>query len=201
MGFYCVLTTPQATPDEVILASKLLLPGRLCYALLSWEYDPEHKIVCQKAMVNLLVMAVLNMVTDIALFLLPLPVLWKLQLSMKQKLQLGLVFGVGIFVIAVTTARIPVILEHSVDQKTRSRWASIEIVTACLVANVAFFYALLKDLRDGHSDSRASISSTAARSIRTKSYSNPAKLVFSKEIRRTDELESTREGSKQSLED
>lgn len=34
IGLYCVLSRPSATPEQTMLAMKLLLPGRLCYALL-----------------------------------------------------------------------------------------------------------------------------------------------------------------------
>lgn len=71
---------------------------------------------------------------------------------------------------------------------TSVQWASIEIVTACLVANVAFFYALLRELRDGHSNSKAMISTSTARSS-VVSFPNVAKSSFSKDIRRTDKME------------
>ncbi|KAE9971310.1 hypothetical protein EG328_005728 [Venturia inaequalis] len=239
---YNVLSGPNASPEATIVAQKLLLPARLCYALFqwclklcladfyfrltdrstympqtsqflwwfivstfaavlvttllecrplskAWEYDPKHTIVCQRGLINLLVMASLNVITDIALILLPIPVLWKLRLLMKQKLQLCLIFGVGIFVITVTFIRIPITLYHGDDQKTRSMWASVEIVTACLVANVAFFYALLKDWRDGHSNSKGYISSYTARGSITSYHLGSAKSDFSKGIRRTDEVE------------
>lgn len=35
------------------------------------------------------------------------------------------------------------------------KWASIEIATACVVANVSFYYALLKDWSQGHEQSSA----------------------------------------------
>lgn len=34
MSLYYVLTGLNASPEETVLAMKLLLPGRLCYALL-----------------------------------------------------------------------------------------------------------------------------------------------------------------------
>jgi hypothetical protein len=63
----------------------------------SWEYDPSYhsklvvpiyqihadlrSVVCQKGLSNLLTMAISNIVTDIALILLPIPVLWRMRLS------------------------------------------------------------------------------------------------------------------------
>jgi len=98
-------------------------------------------------------MAITNIATDVGLIVLPIPVLWNMTLSWYKKLQLILLFGVGIFVVVVTAVRLPLIFKGSVAQEIRTLWASIEIATACFVSNVAFYYALLKDLRKGHSNS------------------------------------------------
>ncbi|KAH8736634.1 hypothetical protein BGZ61DRAFT_490240 [Ilyonectria robusta] len=97
---------------------------------------PNH---CSRGVVNLLVMAVFNALTDIALLALPFPMLYNTQLSRKHKIQLSFLFGIGFVVVAITIIRVPLILISS--------WASIEIVCACVVANAAFFYALVKDLQ------------------------------------------------------
>jgi hypothetical protein len=126
-------------------------------------------------------MAITNIVTDIFLIIFPIPLLWRMQLSktkyvssdapnnastdlhsVYRKIQLAIIFSVGIFVIAVTSARLPLIFDRGNRQATRSIWASIEMGTACLVSNVGFFYALGKDVKNGHSNSgaatRASVS-------------------------------------------
>ncbi|KAF2096908.1 hypothetical protein NA57DRAFT_78498 [Rhizodiscina lignyota] len=127
-----------------------------------WQYDPKRAIPCQKGLANLLTMAISNILTDVALIALPIPMLYRMQLSPGKKLQLILLFSVGIFVIGVTIARLPLIFDNSVEQSSRSMWASIEMATSCIVANFAFYYALLKDLRDGHSNSAATMSAAAA---------------------------------------
>ncbi|PNP58800.1 hypothetical protein FNYG_15008 [Fusarium nygamai] len=115
---------------------------------LAWMIVPEDQgHLCSKGLVNLLVMAVSNAVTDIALIILPFPVLLQAKLDLKHKLQLSLLFGIGIIVVAITIIRVPLILIASVTQGARSMWASIENVCACIVANAAFFYALIKDFQ------------------------------------------------------
>jgi len=109
-------------------------------------------------------MAIANMITDIMLILLPIPVLWKMTMSTSKKIQVILLFSVGIFVVCVTIARLPLIIDDSIAQSVRSLWASIEMSTACLVANMSFYYALLKDLRHGHSEARASLSAASQNS-------------------------------------
>jgi len=131
---------------------------------LFWAYSPGKDIACQKGLANLLTMAIANMITDIMLILLPIPVLWKMTMSTSKKIQVILLFSVGIFVVCVTIARLPLIIDDSIAQSVRSLWASIEMSTACLVANMSFYYALLKDLRHGHSEARASLSAASQNS-------------------------------------
>lgn len=91
-----------------------------------------------------------------------------------SKGQLSVLFGIGIIVVAITIIRIPLIFMSSVTQSSRSlvrhvefwsvswltysqQWASIEILCACVVANAAFFYAIVKDLQSrSHSHSSSS---------------------------------------------
>lgn len=52
-----------------------------------------------------------NLIEDVLIILLPLPVLWRLKLDTRRKLALSAIFSLGIFIIAVTGVRIKVILE------------------------------------------------------------------------------------------
>lgn len=76
-------------------------------------------------------MAIANMLTDIALILLPIPVVWRMSLSRAKKIQLSLIFGVGIFVVAVTIARVPLVLNDGVSQTVRSMVGSLGLL--CLL--------------------------------------------------------------------
>lgn len=71
----------------------------------SWEYDPSHQsqsfvalnnssaylwpVSCQKGLSNLLTMAICNIVTDVALILLPIPVLWRMRLSTAKSVAIS----------------------------------------------------------------------------------------------------------------
>ncbi|KPM39234.1 hypothetical protein AK830_g7359 [Neonectria ditissima] len=123
---------------------------------LMWELSTaDHRDECHRALGNLILMAVCNIISDVALIILPFPILQHLRLDFKTKIQLGFLFSVGAVVVAITILRIPLILNQSVSQKSRSMWASIEILCACVVANTPFFYALLKDLQRRHDDRTA----------------------------------------------
>ncbi|KAK2739660.1 hypothetical protein FQN57_006493 [Myotisia sp. PD_48] len=114
---------------------------------LYWRPDAAHH-PCRKGEVNLLTMAALNIATDVALILFPIPLLWRMtSLGVQAKLQLTLLFLVGILVVAITITRIPLIFSHSIAQESRTLWASIEIVCSNVVANAAFYYALWKELQ------------------------------------------------------
>jgi hypothetical protein len=110
------------------------------------------EVACNRAVGNLILMAVCNIILNVALIILPFPMLRHLRLDLKEKLQLGFLFSVGAVLVAITVLRLPLILNQSVSQRSRSMWASIEILCACIVANTPFFYALVKDLQRQHDD-------------------------------------------------
>ncbi|KAM5362624.1 hypothetical protein ACJZ2D_012453 [Fusarium nematophilum] len=113
---------------------------------LMWQLEPS----CSRAIANLITMGVFNIASDIALIVLPFPTLRAVQLDLKTKVQLGFLFSIGGVVIIITTLRLPLILNQSLSQKSRSIWAAVEILCACIVANTSFFYALLRDLQRRH---------------------------------------------------
>ncbi|KAI6778459.1 uncharacterized protein J7T54_005365 [Emericellopsis cladophorae] len=175
------LTAAQLTANRV-LARKLLIPGRICYALFlwclklcllvfysrfintldwgkraatitwcAWELAPPETLpTCAKAMANLLTMAITNILTDLVLIALPFPMLRNVRLQKKDKIQLSLLFSIGTIVVLITILRLPLILTQSLSQRSRSLWASIEILCACIVANAAFFFTLSRDIQRRH---------------------------------------------------
>jgi hypothetical protein len=121
----------------------------------AWELTPpgeSHE--CARGLANLLTMASFNIITDLALIILPFPMLRNIRLDRKAKIQLMILFGIGIIVVVITILRVPLILISSVSQRSRSMWASIEMLCACIVANTAFFYTVVKDLQGRHSHSQ-----------------------------------------------
>ncbi|KAM5443853.1 hypothetical protein MferCBS31731_001099 [Microsporum ferrugineum] len=127
----------------IIIILATLLECRPIYV--AWRPEYVHH-PCRKGTVNLLSMASLNIITDVALILFPIPLLWRMSsLKFQTKVQLTLLFLVGTLVVAVTITRIPLILSHSVAQESRTLWASVEIVCSAATANAAFYYALWKE--------------------------------------------------------
>ncbi|KAI9782840.1 MAG: hypothetical protein M1839_004591 [Geoglossum umbratile] len=99
---------------------------------------------CVRAVVQLLVLGILSIFTDLLLIFLPIPVLWKIRQPFWQKLQLAFLFSLGIFVTLVTTIRVPQNFKNSTKQSDRTMWVSIEILVSAFVANMPTIYGLLR---------------------------------------------------------
>ncbi|KAI9148147.1 hypothetical protein HJFPF1_11971 [Paramyrothecium foliicola] len=118
---------------------------------LMWTLVPaSERDKCTRGLANLMTMAIFNILTDLALIILPFPILKFIRLDRRAKIQLSFLFATGFLVVIVTILRIPLILVSSVSQRSRSMWASIEILCACIVANTAFFLAIVKDIQGQH---------------------------------------------------
>ncbi|KAF2640929.1 hypothetical protein P280DRAFT_399564 [Massarina eburnea CBS 473.64] len=61
-----------------------------------------------------------NLITDIWIFLMPVPVIWHLQLQMKKKLLLSFIFSVGLATCIVSSIRLTVVLGHGYPDFTWS---------------------------------------------------------------------------------
>ncbi|KAH7137528.1 hypothetical protein B0J13DRAFT_78599 [Dactylonectria estremocensis] len=130
---------------------------------LYWDPDPDSQYTCHRALANLLTMGIFNIVTDIALILLPFPILRHSRLPGRQKVQLGILFGIGIIIVTITIVRLPLVVNQSLSIQARTTGATIEILGATIVANAAFYFALLKDVTRGHSHSSSGQASTGFR--------------------------------------
>jgi hypothetical protein len=92
----------------------------LKFATLWMSANVITEVACNRAVGNLILMAVCNIVLNLALIILPFPMLRHLRLDLKEKLQLGFLFSVGTVLVAITILRLPLILNQSVSQKSRS---------------------------------------------------------------------------------
>ncbi|KAI9765911.1 MAG: hypothetical protein M1840_007052 [Geoglossum simile] len=99
---------------------------------------------CVRAVVQLFVLGILSIFTDLLLIILPIPVLWKITQPFWQKLQLTFLFSIGIFVTLVTAIRVPQNFKNSTKQMDRTMWVSIEILVSAFVANMPTIYGLLR---------------------------------------------------------
>ncbi|KAF5577425.1 hypothetical protein FPCIR_12121 [Fusarium pseudocircinatum] len=114
-------TTVDNLEHDRIVGLSLLIGTRLSYPLVMWKLAPkEDQPVCQKGMVYFFALAAGNISTDIALLILPFPTLSMARLNTRTKIQLGILFSIGILVITITIVRVPLILGDAMSQKARS---------------------------------------------------------------------------------
>ncbi|KAJ5459772.1 uncharacterized protein N7458_001324 [Penicillium daleae] len=89
--------------------------------------------------------AAMQIITDVVILVLPMPLLSKLHLPRRQKVGTMLVFGVGIFVIATSSARLYELTEM-IESRDFTKRNSAAAVWSCLEANVSIICACLAPL-------------------------------------------------------
>ncbi|KAH8900496.1 hypothetical protein GQ53DRAFT_619057, partial [Thozetella sp. PMI_491] len=101
---------PQVVPD----------PGRIC------AFKPQ----------NIIVTTIMNVLTDSALLSIPLPLLWRLQIPMRQKFVIGIFLCSGLFVITAALVRAIVTLGSHPSAVTINRWGVIETIVGIITVNI-----------------------------------------------------------------
>ncbi|OQE03124.1 hypothetical protein PENVUL_c035G06518 [Penicillium vulpinum] len=93
---------------------------------------------------------VLNIVTDILVYLTPIPMLWKVQIPLRKKIALTGVFGLGIFALAAGCVRYAYVKmlsgtkEQYYELADSLNWCSIEIYVAICCGSAPSFSVLIK---------------------------------------------------------
>ncbi|KAL3482502.1 hypothetical protein BJX99DRAFT_243088 [Aspergillus californicus] len=112
-----------------------------------WDFDIEH--TCTSRAVVWYLTAGLQITGDLILVVLPMPQLVRLQIPLRQKLCLMLIFALGLFVCATSIARLLAInvLLHSQDfsrgNGLAAVWSVAETNTAIICASLPTFRQLL----------------------------------------------------------
>lgn len=119
----------------------------------NWQIYPDPGNTCQPAVskVNCLVTVVLNVITDLYLMSIPLPLLWKAQMPMKRKILLLAMFSGGFFIIAAAILRCTLILVDPVTgAQAAGSWAVRETFVSVFIGNLPMIYKLFRLLaKDG----------------------------------------------------
>lgn len=110
-----------------------------------WQVIPDPGPQCRQGYAQLLTMGACGIVTDILLIGFPIPVVLASGQSWQRKLQMGLLFSLSIFMIAVTGTRIPHVIEEQGRQQYRTVWASGEILASAAVSNGVILGSFLRD--------------------------------------------------------
>lgn len=110
-----------------------------------WQVLPDPGGKCRQGYVNLLTTGVCNVLTDLLLVILPIPIIVSSQMAFKRKLQLVLLFSMSLLVALVTLYRLPKVIEAHGSQQLRSLLASIELLVATGVANALVLGSFVRD--------------------------------------------------------
>ncbi|RYP52218.1 hypothetical protein DL768_002537 [Monosporascus sp. mg162] len=71
----------------------------------NWELGPDVPQHCGNLALKFLLSAIFNLVLDVCILILPMPMLWTLRMSTRKKVAISFVFGLGIFVCFATAWR------------------------------------------------------------------------------------------------
>jgi hypothetical protein len=110
-----------------------------------WQVVPDPGPRCRQGYAQLLTMGVADIITDILLVAFPIPIIFRSAMPFKRKISLTALFSLSIILIAVTSARMPLVIEKRGLQQFRTVFASSEIVAAAVVANAIILGSFLRD--------------------------------------------------------
>lgn len=110
-----------------------------------WQVFPDPGGQCRQGYVNLITIGVCNVLTDLLLVVLPVPIIIMSQMSFTRKMQLVLLFSMSLLVVVVTLYRIPKVIDSHGSQRLRSLLASIELLIATGVANALVLGSFVRD--------------------------------------------------------
>ncbi|KAG8626009.1 hypothetical protein KVT40_006410 [Elsinoe batatas] len=104
-----------------------------------WQVSPPPG-QCVKALVQVSLQCIGNIIIDFALIGISVPVLFIHGSSSAQRVKLAVLFSLGIFCVVVNCLRLFYTFQQKSAQPARTFWASIAIVVSAFVANAPVIY-------------------------------------------------------------
>ncbi|KAI1308252.1 hypothetical protein F5Y03DRAFT_95715 [Xylaria venustula] len=135
----------------------------------NWEPGPDAAKYCGNRNLIYLLNSIFNLVLDIGILILPLPMLWTLQMSARRKIGVTLVFGLGIFVIFSTIWRTYNVAEFSQPLSMLNftetvvpvtLWSGLEITLGIINACLPVVQPAVNRILDTHFYQRFSLPSS-----------------------------------------
>ncbi|KAJ5349401.1 hypothetical protein N7541_007128 [Penicillium brevicompactum] len=112
-----------------------------------WQITPNPGNFCQPTIsrVYVLLTVILNIVTDMYLLSIPLPLLWTVNIGMKRKVPLMALFSGATFVMIAGIIRAATIMSNSPDGAVAgSKWACRETFVSIVVSNLPIIQPLIR---------------------------------------------------------
>ncbi|EPE10544.1 short-chain dehydrogenase reductase sdr [Ophiostoma piceae UAMH 11346] len=113
----------------------------------NWQIYPDPGNACQPAIsrIDIFVTVVLNVLTDLYLMSIPLPMLWAANLRPVKKIGLMLLFSGGIFVTMAGILRCVLIITNPITGAQQAgSWACRETFVAVVTSNAPMIFPLMK---------------------------------------------------------
>ncbi|KAH7142647.1 hypothetical protein B0J13DRAFT_636189 [Dactylonectria estremocensis] len=112
-----------------------------------WQINPDPGRLCRptNSPAYVLVVVIPNVLTDLYLLSIPLPLLWGVNIGLRRRLTLMLLFSGAIFVIMAGTIRAVVIITSGPEGAlSGSSWACRETFVAIVVTNLPILQPLMR---------------------------------------------------------
>ncbi|KAG4435113.1 hypothetical protein IFR05_009400 [Cadophora sp. M221] len=128
--------------------TQIFLNAMICMPVASF-WDPTIQGKCIPFLPIWYTYAVVNIITDFSIFILPLPALKSLQLPKKQKIILFVIFGLGFFICAISLFRIRFLkvaaksTDPTWDNVDAATWSLLELSLAIISASLPTLRALV----------------------------------------------------------
>ncbi|KAI4253158.1 MAG: hypothetical protein L6R42_007692, partial [Xanthoria sp. 1 TBL-2021] len=185
---YSLIVVVSAWMIQQVLASLLL-----CHPI-SINWDASVNGTCGNVAANCLAGAGINTLTDILILILPMPIIWRLHVPLRNKVILSLIFGLGSLICIISIIRIKKLFLYTTSPMMAPPFDSdgprnnsapvlytvlescLGVICACLVimkpifTDTKFFNSLSRKLSSWTTSSHGSSEAGPAKGIRTASW-------------------------------
>ncbi|RAL02664.1 putative integral membrane protein (Pth11) [Aspergillus ibericus CBS 121593] len=157
-GFVSVYRAIIIVAIVAVVCNQLIFTFLLCFACdpVSRQWDMTIEGSCIDTVASYYALAGTSLGFDIIIIALPLPVLWTLQLRLRQKIVLVGVFALGFFITIIQIIRIFTIknLKTYTDSQPIVLWSDVEIslgvIITCIPTYGPFFHAFASSLSSSY---------------------------------------------------
>ncbi|KAI9370543.1 hypothetical protein BJX61DRAFT_86794 [Aspergillus egyptiacus] len=110
-----------------------------------WQVVPDPGPRCRSGYANLITMGACDIITDLLLVAFPIPLIIMTNMSARRKIGLVALFALSLILVAITSYRVPSVIQHRGSQQYRSLLASLEILASTAVSNVVVISSFVRD--------------------------------------------------------
>jgi hypothetical protein len=110
---------------------------------MNWQVSPAPPWKCAFRPQNFLAVAIPNILTDAAILMVPIPMLWQLKMPLKKKITIGVVLSSGLFVIVAAIIRVVLSLDAAPSAANINGWGVRETFIGIFTINVPILRPVL----------------------------------------------------------